>query len=84
MENPPEDSLHLPDLKFLFVDEVIAFDHQKQKLVIIVNMRTGGNLQRSYDMAQRRIIEIKQELDQAVLPRKKTDSALSGTMPGGK
>ncbi len=30
-------------------------------------MRTGGNLQRSYDMAQRRIIEIKQELDQAVL-----------------
>ena len=71
LENPPEDSLHLPDLKFLFVDEVIAFDHQKQKLVIIVNMRTGGNLQRSYDMAQRRIIEIKQELDQAVLPRKK-------------
>lgn len=71
LEKAPEDDLKIPSMHFLFVDEVIVFDHREQKLNIIVNMRTGGNLERNYQLAQLRIIEIKQELDRAQV---KTDS----------
>lgn len=63
LENPPEDDLGIPTFNFMFVDEVIAFDHLEQKLHIIVNMRTAGDPERNYQRAQMRIMEIKQELD---------------------
>lgn len=69
LPNPPEDTLGLPDLQFLFMDEIIAFDHRRQKLMIFVNMRTDGNLAQSYERACRRIIEIQNELSSASLPK---------------
>jgi anthranilate synthase component I len=37
---PPhsKDVLRLPDLRFLFVDEMVAFDHLKQEIQLIVNL----------------------------------------------
>ncbi|MDP4152185.1 MAG: anthranilate synthase component I [Bacillota bacterium] len=61
--NPPHDDLNLPEIHFMFMDEIIAFDHLKQKIIIIVNLHKTGNLQTQYSRAQRRISEIKSELD---------------------
>lgn len=33
-----QDSLELPDMRFLFADEIIAFDHLKQEIQLIVNL----------------------------------------------
>lgn len=67
LPNVPEDTLNLPDFHFMFIDEVIAFDHRKQKLVITVNMHTDGDLQENYDRAIQRIEEIREELTNAVI-----------------
>lgn len=40
---PPHrhDALRVPDMRFLFVDEMIAFDHLKQEIQLIVNIHVG-------------------------------------------
>jgi len=42
-ELPPhkKEALRLPDLRFLFVDEMIAFDHLKQEIQLIVNLHVN-------------------------------------------
>lgn len=54
----PEDDLHLPESHFMFTDEVIAFDHLKQKIHIIANLHVNGNIERSYNSILERIKEI--------------------------
>ena len=49
LPTPPEDDLNLPTCHFMIVDEIIAFDHLKQKLLLVINMPTEGNLQLNYD-----------------------------------
>lgn len=63
LDSPPPSDLNLPEMHFLFVDEIIAFDHKMQRLILIVNMRTDGDVEKNYERTQRRIVEIKQELD---------------------
>lgn len=58
----PEDDLELPESHFMFADEVIVFDHLKQKIHIIVNLHTGGNIERSYNSTLERIKEIYREI----------------------
>lgn len=58
----PEDDLHIPDMHFMFTDEIIAFDHKKQKIIIIVNMHTGGELEAQYQKTAARIMDIRSEL----------------------
>lgn len=58
----PEDNLNLPDCHFMFVDEVLAYDHLKQKIHIIVNLHTGGNIERNYYSAVDRIKEIYEDI----------------------
>jgi len=58
----PEDDLGLPECHFMFVDEVLVFDHLKQKIHIIVNMRTNGSIERSYNSAVERIKQIHKEI----------------------
>jgi anthranilate synthase component I, non-proteobacterial lineages len=62
LPNVPEDDIGIPELHFIFADEVIAFDHLKQKIHIIVNMHAGTNIERSYNTAIERIKEIYSEI----------------------
>jgi anthranilate synthase component I len=65
MENLPDipfDDLQLPDCFFMFMGEILAFDHLKQKIHIIVNMNTEGNIERNYNSVIERIKAIYQEI----------------------
>ena len=58
----PVDDLELPECHFLFVDEVLAFDHLKQKIHIIVNLHVDDNIERSYYTVTDRIKKIYKEI----------------------
>jgi anthranilate synthase component 1 len=62
LPNVPSDDVGIPELHFMFADEIIAFDHFKQKLHIIVNMHVEGSVERCYNTAVSRIREIYAEL----------------------
>lgn len=62
LPNMPKDDIGLPDSHFMFADEVLAFDHLEQKIHIIVNLFTGGNLEREYAGVTGRIKEIYREI----------------------
>jgi anthranilate synthase component 1 len=63
LSNTPTDDLQLPDCHFMLADEVLAFDHLKQKIHIIVNMHVKDNIERSYNTAINRIEEIYKEIN---------------------
>lgn len=58
-----EDDLGLPDLHFMLTDELIAFDHNKNKIDIIVNIHVSENMEEAYSKACRRIDEIREEME---------------------
>jgi anthranilate synthase component 1 len=62
LPNMPEDDLELPESYFMFSDEVLVYDHLKQKIHIIVNLHVNGNLQRAYNSAVDRIKAIHREI----------------------
>ncbi len=67
LPNTPRNDLQLPDSHFMFVDEVIAFDHLKQKIYIIVNLHIdrsdkSENIDQEYNKAEKRIQEILREI----------------------
>ncbi|GAE90223.1 anthranilate synthase [Acetivibrio straminisolvens JCM 21531] len=62
LPNVPEDDLHLPESHFMFTDEVLVYDHLKQKIHIIVNLHVNGNLERAYNSAVDRIKSIHREI----------------------
>ncbi len=62
LPNMPEDDVGMPELHFMFADEIIAFDHLRQKIHIIVNMHVKGNIERSYNSTVDRIREIYREI----------------------
>jgi len=59
---PPLDDLDVPTCHFMLVDETIVFDHLKQKLILIVNMPTKGDLELNYAHTVERL----QALSQAI------------------
>jgi anthranilate synthase component 1 len=58
----PRDDLEIPESHFMFTDEVVVFDHLKQKIHIIVNLHVNGNLERSYNSVVERIKAIYREI----------------------
>ncbi len=59
----PSDDIGIPELHFMFMDEIIAFDHYRHKLHIIVNIHVdAGSVERSYRTAAARINEIYEEI----------------------
>ncbi|MDP4182850.1 MAG: anthranilate synthase component I [Bacillota bacterium] len=62
LPNVPEDDLKLPESHFMFTDEVIVFDHLKQKIHIIVNLHVNNNLERAYNSVTERIKTIYKEV----------------------
>ena len=69
LPNTPPDDLNTPDMHFMFTDELVVFDHLNQKLIIIVNMYVNDNLELQYERTTNRILEIKSEIVQSVIPR---------------
>ena len=57
-----EDDLKLPDCEFMLTDEVIVYDHLKQKIQIVVNLHTDEHLERAYITVVDRIKEIYREI----------------------
>lgn len=55
LPHPPSDDLNLPDLCMMVADEVLAFDHMQQKLILIVSIPAEGDLEASYQEAVQRI-----------------------------
>lgn len=62
LPNVPEDDLNLPESHFMFMDEIIVFDHLKQKIHIVVNMHMNGNVERTYNSAVTRLKDIYREI----------------------
>jgi anthranilate synthase component 1 len=58
----PRDDLGLPECQLMIAREVIVFDHLRQKLLLIVNASTEGNLRRNYNCAVQRLKEIHKEI----------------------
>lgn len=76
LPNIPKDDIGIPELHFMFADEIIAFDHFRHKLHIIVNLHVEGSIERQYHTVTARIREIYRELrsssqtmTDAVMPR---------------
>lgn len=62
LPNPPPDTLGIPDAHFLICDEMIVFDHLRQKLQLIVNMRSEGDTSRNYARAVERLQAIERTI----------------------
>lgn len=58
LPNTPKDDLNLPDCHFMIADELIAFDHLKQKITLIVNMPSDGELELDYERAKERLLKL--------------------------
>lgn len=67
LSSPPKDDLNMPDGHFMLYNELIAFDHVKQKIVVIVNTKTQGDFTENYNKAVDRAKEIAQEIRQSTL-----------------
>ncbi len=52
------DDLGLPEAAFLLADTLVAFDHARQRLLIIANARLQGDTRTAYQRATARIDEI--------------------------
>lgn len=65
------DELGIPDMHFMLTDEIIAFDHMRQKIVIIVNIHAGGDIENQYKKACGRLLDIQQEMSDLSAPMKK-------------
>lgn len=77
-----QDDLGIPDMHFMLTDEIIAFDHKRQKLVIIVNIHTGGDIESQYNKAAGRIMDIQQEMaDLSKLSERETRKYRSTSKP---
>lgn len=62
LPNVNQDDLELPDMHFMLTDEIIAFDHKRQKIVVIVNIHTDGDVERQYSKAAGRLLDIQREM----------------------
>lgn len=56
------DDIQLPDLHLMIAEEVIVYDHVKQKIIIIVNTPTGKDARELYENAVIRLKEIQGEI----------------------
>ena len=80
----PKDDLMLPDAHFMVVDEMIVFDHLRQKLILIVNMPTFGDLLLNYGRACERLASMARVIrDASPTPGNnvKMGGAAAGFMP---
>lgn len=56
--NIPEDDIGMPDCHLFLYNEIIAFDHLSNKVVIILNIKSDGNIDEQYESAKKRARQI--------------------------
>ncbi|RXZ77275.1 anthranilate synthase component I [Paenibacillaceae bacterium] len=84
-ENLPShrvDDLNMSDLKFMFCDQVIVFDHFKQQIQVIGNVHipeqaTDQDIKEAYDKAVAKITATLRKLEQPIAP-----ALAGGIVPG--
>ncbi|MDI6792748.1 MAG: anthranilate synthase component I family protein [bacterium] len=57
------DDLNLPETYFIFVNDIIGFDHLKEEFIILSNTRIGENPVEDYRQAKEKIADIKAGLE---------------------
>jgi anthranilate synthase component 1 len=65
LANQPEDDLHLPDAVWAFYDEIFAFDHVKQQIIIIKTVfpdQSDEPPKKQFKGAQNRLDELQKEV----------------------
>ncbi len=70
LPHAPKADFDAPDAQFLFVDDVIAFDHQKHKLFIISNMHVNdeSEIEAEYNKSIRRIEQMVYGIEKGKIP----------------
>ena len=83
IETLPElalDELHVPDAHLMFFDEVLAFDHVKKAIHLIVTVGARGKVDAAgYKRAERRLNRLEKMLS-AAIPRPKKSKAITGAL----
>ncbi|MDD3186212.1 MAG: anthranilate synthase component I [Anaerostipes sp.] len=74
LTNIPEDDLHMPECHLCRYDEIIAFDHLSNKVIIIQNIHRDDNLEETYKGLEQRALEILKLIEKR--PEKKEKSIL--------
>ncbi len=62
LPNVNKDDIKMPDVHLLITKEVIAYDHTKQKIKIIVNTLIKEDIKKCYEQGTNRLKEIKKEI----------------------
>jgi anthranilate synthase component 1 len=65
LPDKPADDLHLPDAIWAFYDEIYAFDHVKQQVIIIKTVfpeQENGSLETQFKEAEKRLDELEQKV----------------------
>lgn len=75
----PQDDTGVPDLCMMVFEEVIAFDHLKQRVLVITHVRTGENVAAAYAEGIRRLDALTEEVLHPVLHRSSYTGAEGGT-----
>lgn len=65
----PTDDMQLPESYLGFYEEVIAYDHLKQRVIITVNVFINGDLHEAYEKAKQRIRRTYEELKDSCLKK---------------
>lgn len=67
-----------PDCFFMFVDELIIFDHVKQTMKVVVNVPVDENPEKGYFKAVARIKEIRKTLNKSVAEIRPSEQSFPG------
>ncbi|WP_144406961.1 anthranilate synthase component I [Paenibacillus sp. IHBB 10380] len=63
------DDLHMDDIRFMFCDSIIVFDHVKQQILLVGNVHikegdTDSDIQASYEIVSRKLEDIAEQLQE--------------------
>jgi anthranilate synthase component 1 len=71
------DDLQVPDCYLMFCDEIIAYDHLKQEVIVIVNAHIGRNAKGVYDTVVQRLEKICTEIEAEPVAAARNETVVS-------
>ncbi len=81
LPDAPPDDMQVPDCYLMFCDEIIAYDHLKQKVIVIVNAHIGKYAKGVYEQVLQRLERICDEIE---APTRSADAATTQGKAGGQ
>lgn len=64
VKNQNKDHIGTPDLHLLFPEEIIAYDHLRQKIKLIINLEPKDSLEKTYNHGLSRLETIQKEISE--------------------